>query len=70
MEIITAVTVTGFAFILIFFAGIALGEAATVNKSELSAKADEGLFYCKLGENYVWLDKGDVLTFFFTDRSE
>jgi hypothetical protein len=34
------------------------------------AKSDAGLVFCRLGENYVWLNKGEVLKFFFTDRSE
>ena len=50
---------------IIFFL---LGMAEIISSNQV--RAEKGLFFCKLGSNYVWLDKGDVLKFFFSDNSE
>jgi hypothetical protein len=34
------------------------------------SQADEGLVFCKLGENYVWLTKAEYERLCLTDRSE
>lgn len=59
--------ISGIGILLI---GVVIGAAFEAESRPETLKADEGLFYCKLGENYVWLNKDDVLKFFFTDRSE
>jgi hypothetical protein len=60
----------GMGTLFILFAFAAFLAAIEGNDKENKSKADEGLVFCKLGQNYCWLTPAEYGRLCLTDRSE
>ena len=71
----TALTITMVVFGLFMafvFVGIGLewGKAYPSKKLPYEKRADDGFIFCKLGENYVWLNKEEYIRLFLKYHGE
>ncbi|MDD5170510.1 MAG: hypothetical protein PHN75_16965 [Syntrophales bacterium] len=54
----------------VFSVGAFVGMVTESKDKQYNDKADEGLVFCKLGENYVWLTPQEFERLRMTERSE